>query len=292
MNTEKQKVQGLLLENLWDLCYRAHYNTSFSPDRRATTYIKDYSQMLEDDLKELGENQGSYGEKFIEKFSSWMNAKSRCMSSMITGPANFPVKKAQKANNSERKHSDDLHLWRESYFRAVNRIPIKSPEDDKEIAEQKLENLINLQLEVKAINDEIRKSKLTDFREILKHLLDKDFDKTLIQCVELSGGKYKIPSYFLTNNNAMIKATKDKIKAMDSRIERKNTWEDIKFGGGYITIEDDRLKIFHDEKPSKEIMQELKKNGYRYSPTWVCWCRKHTGNSIYSLKFLSFVGAK
>ena len=284
-----EQVKTMALGHLWELCYRAHSNTSFSPERRANSYVSEYSEMLEADLKELKENQGNYKEKFIAKFSDWMSAKGRCISSMITGGSNFPVRRAQKANDSERNKCDSFYHWREKYFKAVNRVPTKSPEDDKEAAERKLEKLVNNQLEWKAINAAIRKSKITNESELLNHLIALDFNPSSIKLIDYRGGKFKIPSFYLTNNNATIKNTKDKIKAMETRIERKMTWEDITFEGGYVTIEDDRLKIFHDEKPTREVIQEIKSNGYRWSPNWACWCRKHTGNAVFGLKHLSFL---
>ncbi len=261
-----EQVKTMALGHLWELCYRAHSNTSFSPEKRANSYVSEYSEMLEADLKELKENQGNYKEKFIAKFSDWMSAKGRCISSIITGGSNFPVRRAQKANDSERNKCDAFYHWRDKYFKAVNRVPTKSPEDDKEAAERKLEKLVNNQLEWKAINAAIRKSKITNESELLTHLITLDFNPYSIKLIDYRGGKFKIPSFYLTNNNATIKNTKDKIKAMETRIERKMTWEDITFEGGYVTIEDDRLKIFHDEKPTREVIQEIKSNGYRWSP--------------------------
>jgi hypothetical protein len=216
---------------------------------------------------------------------------------MITGGSNFPVRRAQKANNSESNKYNDFINWRERYFNAVNRVPTKSPEDDREAAEKKLEKLLNVQLEMKAINAEIRKCKLKTLEELTHHLVVKEgFNPVLVSCMDSyhakQTGKYKIPGFTLTNNNAKIKAAADKIKIMETRIDRKNTWKDIIFEGGHVTIEDDRLKIFHDEKPEKEIIQEIKNNGFRWSPNWQCWCRKHTGNAIYSLKYLSFINTK
>lgn len=287
--TEKDNAQKYILGDLYQLCYRAFYNTSFSPEKRALSYIKEYSEILESDLKELGENQGNYREKYISKFSDWMGAKGRCISSMITGPSNFPVRKAQKANQSEHNKSVEFSNWRERYFKAVNRVPTKSPEEELILAERNLEFLINFQFEVKEINKEIRSSKLTDLKEIISHLVNLDYSPKTIQLIDFRGGKYKIPSYVLTNNNATIKRTQDKVKIMQTRIERKNTWEDITFEGGYLTIEDDRVKIFHDEKPEKEVIQEIKSNGFRWSPHWKCWTRKHTGNAIYTAQRLSFI---
>jgi len=287
------EAKKMILGDLWDLCYKAHSHTSLSPERRANSYIKEYSELLESDLKELGENQGNYREKYINKFGEWMSAKGNCMSSMITGGANFPVSKANKANARERKKSDDFSYWRKKYFNAVNRVPTKSPEDDRDEAERKLENIVNAQLEMKLINAEIRKCKIKDLEPLIKHLTGLGFNSVLISLIDnfssRNSGKYKIPSFTLTNNNAKIKAAEKKIKIMEARIDNKNTWEDIIFTGGYITIEDDRVKIFHDEKPEREIIQEIKKNGFRWSPNWGCWCRKHTGNALFAVKYLSFI---
>jgi len=296
LNQEKTAIneaKKMILGDLWDLCYRAHSHTSFSPERRANSYVKEYSELLESDLKELGENKGNYREKFINKFGDWMRAKGNCMSSMITGGSNFPVSKANKANARERKKSDDFSHWRKKYFDAVNRVPTKSPEDDRDEAERKLEKLVNAQLEMKEINAEIRKSKIKDLEPLIKHLTGVGFNSVLISLIDnfssRNSGKYKISGFTLTNNNANIKAAEKKIKMMDARIKNKNTWEDIIFTGGYITIEDNRVKIFHDEKPEKEIIQEIKKSGFRWSPNWKCWCRKHTGNALFAVKYLSFI---
>lgn len=291
------EAKKMVLGSLWELCYRAHSGTSFSPERRANSYVKDYSEELKADLLTLGENSGNYKEKYINHFSNWMSAKSRCISSMITGGSNFPVRRAQKANNSESNRYNEFINWRERYFNAVNRVPTKSPEDDREAAEKKLERLLNVQLEMKAINAEIRKCKITDFTELVNHLtIKEEFNPVLVSCMDSyharQTGKYKIPGFTLTNNNAKIKAAAQKIKTMETRIDTKNTWKDIIFEGGHVTIEDDRLKIFHDEKPERAIIQEIKSNGFRWSPNWACWCRKHTGNAIYSLKFLSFINTK
>jgi len=288
-----QEAKKMLLGDLWESAYRAHCGTSFSPERRANSYIKDYSEELAADLKELGDNQGNYKEKYISKFGDWMGAKSRCISSMITGGSNFPVRRAQKANSSERNHSEAFHHWRVKYFTAVNRVPTKSPEDEIEAAEKRLEFLVVMQLEMKEINAEIRECKIKDLRELINHLVELGYRPELVKLLDnfygKQSGKYKIPGFTLTNNNAKIKSTEQKLKVMQNRIVTKNNWEDIIFEGGRVTIEDDRVKVFHDEKPEKEIIQEIKSNGFRWSPNWGCWCRKHTGNAIFATKRLSFI---
>lgn len=100
---------------------RAFYNTSHSPERRGDSVIQDYIN----DLKSLSdyitgaaqdERQKAIAQsvfdglraKYRAKTQKWIWAQSRCLSSFIVGPANFPVRRAEKANRAERARADDL----------------------------------------------------------------------------------------------------------------------------------------------------------------------------------------
>lgn len=281
--------QNLILSDLWELCYRAYTGTSFSPEKRADQTIKEYSELLENDLKELGENTGNYKEKFITYFRDWMNAKSNCISSMIAGPSNFPVNKARKANSREHAKSEEFFKWREKYFKAVNRQKTLSPEEELDIALARLDELILLQDMMKQANKILKKHGVSQAAFVA--LEEIGMKPELITEITQPGKYYGIgfPRFSLTNNNATIKRTEEKIKIMRVRIERKENFEDLNFSGGRITIEDDRVKIFHESKPSQDVINELKSSGFRWSPFWKCWCRKHTGNAIQVSKNLSFV---
>jgi len=289
----KQDVNGLILEELWELCYRAHSWISFSPEKRATQYIREYSEILENDLIELGENQGNYKEKFIIKFSSSMSSKSNCASSVITGGSNFNVRRAEKANNAERNKMLEFHAFREKYFKAVNRQRTLSPEEELDNALIELDEVSNNQDMMKEINSLMRKeAKSGNFNYCIEVVKSEGYPEDLVKELEQlydSGYGSNFPSFILTNNNSKIKRLKDKVMVMKSRINTKNDFQDITFIGGYLTIEDDRIKIFHDSKPDSSVIQELKSNGFRWSPNWKCWCRKHTSNALFVSKKLTFI---
>jgi hypothetical protein len=298
MKNSADEVKGLILGDLWDLCYKAHSWTSFSPEKRATQHVKDYSEMLESDLNELGESQGNYKEKFIQKFKDWMASKSNCASTMITGGANFNVRRNEKALKAERNKVEAFYNWREKYFKAVNRVRTLSPEEELDNALIDLDKVSNRQLMMRDANSLLRKMNFNDLQkdEIEQHITHKmneeDYPESMILEIIWNGNNgygYSYPSFTLTNNNSKIKRLTDKVNVMRNRIERKSTFKDIIFNGGYVTIEDDRLKVFHEIKPENEIIQELKSNGFRWSPNWKCWCRKHTGNAIISINRLSFI---
>lgn len=290
---KKEDVKGLILEDLWELCYRAHSWISFSPEKRATQYITDYSSILEEDLKSLGENQGNYKEKFINHFRSWMNSKGNCASSVITGGSNFNVRRAEKANNTEHSKMLQFYAFREKYFKAVNRQRTLSPEEELDNSLIELDEVSNNQTMMKEINSLMRKeAKNGNFGHCLEVAKSEGYPEELVNELERlysSGYGTNFPSFMLTNNNAKIKRLTQKVENMKSRIETKKDFEDVKFDGGFFTIEDDRIKIFHDNKPEPNVIQELKSKGFRWSPNWKCWCRKHTGNALFVTKNLSFI---
>ena len=90
---------------------RAHSATSFSPERRAASCVQDFSQELEADLRALGGSAGNYKEKYLAHLRKWTAAKSRTMSPMITGPANFPAERNRKAFERERRAWEEFHAW-------------------------------------------------------------------------------------------------------------------------------------------------------------------------------------
>lgn len=277
--------KDFLLSQYWDLCYRAHVNVSFSPERRADMYVKDYSEQLEEDLKTLGDNQGNYKEKYIRHFTDWMSAKTRCLSSMITGPANFPTRRAEKANNSEHNHFVKFETWRAKYFKAVNRERTLSPEEDLEKMYKKLDDTIILNEKVKDWNKSIRSFKAGKIDE--KQLSGELAGKGMVERSYVSMFKHSFKYSYWNGFGTLaadIKRQKERIEALKSRIETKSSWEDITFEGGYITVDDDRVKVFHDEKPEQQIINDLKRHGFKWSRFWGCWCRKHTAQAIYDAK--------
>ena len=268
----------MILEHLRESARRAHSGTSFSPEKRADGIIRCYSEELESDLRELGGNAGNYKEKYIAKLSTYLSRKGRTISPMITGGSNFPVARNMKAMEAEYNAFKAFTAWRERYFKAVNRVPTPSPEEDLDNAVADLDKLI------------IKQQKMKDANRIIR---SKKFDKIILleeagwaneSAIKMLKEEVIFPSYSLTNNNAKIKARKQKIEIMKNRIETKETFEKIEFEGGYIDIESDRVIIKHEEKPDRAVIDKIKARGFRWSRNYSCWCRKHTAMALRDAK--------
>jgi hypothetical protein len=104
-----------VIEKMKDLAIRAHLGTSWSPESRGEWMVKEYSKDLALLLSEVpAEHHDWITEKYVKLLSAWWFSKSRCISSMIAGPSNFPVRRAQKLSNWADGHYQTFADWRNS----------------------------------------------------------------------------------------------------------------------------------------------------------------------------------
>lgn len=265
---------------LRDIFYRAYSGTSFSPEVRAESCVLEFSEELDADLKELGSGSGHYAEKYIGHLRTWALRRSRCMSPMITGPARFPTESNMKKMTYEHNAWIEFRRWRERYIRRASAEKTKSPEEELDDALEAFEKERAYHEMMLGVNRIVRgkmsqEEKLTEMLETFG--LHQD---TCLKLILDSG----FQSFSLTNHNNKVKRLEEKVLIMKTRIQRKETFSKIIFPGGSIDIENDRVVIRHDERPEKEVIEKLRSNGFRWSPNWHCWCRKHTGNAIVAAK--------
>lgn len=234
----------------------SYNNISFYGEKRGEQDYEYYSSLLQNDLIELGENTGNYRAKFIAKVMDIYYKQARCTSAFIVGPANYNLRKHEKSWASRDNAYEHFVHWRNKYFKAVNRVRTLSPEAEIDKAIERLEFL------------ESEKSKLP--YKWSHELTEEEKEK---HCS-------------VYNVTTKIRETRKKIEVMKQRIEAKNNSTELVFPGGKIYIENDRVIIAHDEKPSSEVIEAIKKRGFRWSPKMGNWCRKHTGNAVYDAKKL------
>lgn len=275
----------------YQLAYNAHRNTSFSPEKRAKSYCDCLDHSLEI-FKSIGAS-----EKSIEKLESlwidWMHAKSRCLSSMITGPANFPVAKAQKANDSEQKKGQAYYdyfdkvkgaIEKENYYKEnPTERPINSSDVDAlDRLKEKVCILEKLQDAMKTCNKIHRKEgkeaaenyiKSTGLREHMKSHWRED-------CA--------FASFQLTNNNAEIKRLKGRIIEIE-RAKQQQSKSNQLIDGIKYTKDTEAMRIFFefDGKPDSSTRDILKSNGFRWTPSKGHWGRKLTLNAERSASIVS-----
>lgn len=276
-----------------DLAVRAFNGTSWTPEKRGEQTISEYASILRGDydaLLKYAENDAEvallaaefarYRSGFAERYKSWLSTRSRCISSAITGPSNFPVRRAEKYNNWESGKWADLMEFRKRALDAIKKKlrpelrPIMSGDDNAvDRLKKKLEGAEKLQALMKAVNAAIRKNLKNGYEAQLAAVMAAGLDEAKARKILEPDymGALGFAGWALTNNNADIRRMKDRL----AKLERDKATPAAVVEGAAARVEDcpaeNRVKLFFPGKPDEEVRAKLKSNGFRWAPTEGCW---------------------
>ena len=270
----------------YETAKRAYYWFSFSPEKRAENECQFFDEILAE-FEAAGIDEAGKA-KFERLFLLSLAAKSRCASSMVTGPARFNVEKNRRANARERKVSHELLAYIERVRKAIDKInhPENYPadairSDDKnavDLLKEKLAKLQKAQEQMKACNKIVKdkkENKIERLAEILgteeraKELLKPDF------C-----GRVGFASFNLTSNNAAIKAAQERIIEIEKMEKVEEKEEEINGVKVIQNKEEMRLQLIFDGKPAQEMINLLKSKGFKWSPRFGAWQRLLNENCL------------
>jgi hypothetical protein len=277
-------------------------NVSFRPDKRGAMAVDDYCQMLFNDYTELhdlyeSENSlhlfddafSTYRNNFRTHYVSYLSAESRCISSAITGPANFPVRRAEKANDSSRKRYDEFTTFRERSKKSMRKqvqpfgdgSVIRSNDPDALAKLQhKLNTLVKNQEAMKAVNKIARQKISNDEKiEAIAAALGITDPMSKKMIVPNSYGCVGFAGYALANNNANIKAVQARIDEL-SKLPGKLFG--LEANGVSMFVADGRIQIKFPDKPDEDKRARLRKNAFKWSPSRGTWVRQDTANARYA----------
>jgi hypothetical protein len=102
----------------------------------------------------------------------------------------------------------------------------------------------------------------------------------------------RLPGYVTTNNRGRIKQAKEQLAKAEYAAIRKATVNDqppqpIASGPGWEineAIDDDRVRIHFDDKPSADIRAIVKGHGFRWAPSQDAWQRQNTENCLFAAR--------
>lgn len=280
------------------LAYNAHLGTSFVPDKRADDVIAGYMAEMAEMIETFTpfvtpENEAAikaelerYRLGYIKYLSAMLSAESRTMSSMITGPSNFPVRSNQKRLETAHKRLEEFLGWRklarermDKTFnpRRLANAPVSSDDSDAVAKLQaKIEQAEKLQEMMKAANAIVRK-KIADDEKVAQLVkLDGISEQTAWDLLKPDYmGQTGFANYQLTNNNANIRRMRERVVQLEKERERPQA-DDLKLDG--VTISENtglnRLQLFFDGKPPFEVRTKLKAHGFHWSPREGAWQRQ------------------
>lgn len=304
------------LEIDYETAYRAHSGTSFSPEKRAKSeqeefqaHIKNVTEFFQslvkiDEQKQIAQDLTElYIKKYHKLYTDYLHSRSGLMSAMITGPANFPVRRMEKKNQSvDNKLNALLDFTKSKKAKYAKIISDVKPEGWNELEElkNKLANMEKFHEGMKKANSLLKKLSKQGGVTVstFKELFEIESGLTISFMIEMHWRSAPVQngyeSFELTNHNSRMKTVRAKIKQLES--QESSTEEDnqeTSFEGGTIVQNqaENRLQILFDDIPSAEIRTELKSNGFRWSRKFSAWQRQLTNNAIFAVRRLSFVGS-
>lgn len=214
-----------------------------------------------------------YARKLAENINQCNLIDARVPSILIAGGSNFPVRKKEKQNAARDKNMGE-YMQIEGLLDKVRSTGMGgiSADDDRAVEklEAKLAGLEAMQEEMKTVNAYYRKHKTLEGCPVLSAEEIGKLQSSMASDWRKNPVPY--PSYLLTNNNANIRRTRQRIEDLKSQSEYAG-WA---FPGGRAEINEgeNRLQLFFEEKPSEEQRRELKSNGFKWAPSQGAWQRQ------------------
>jgi len=286
----------------WEIAYRAFTGTSHSPERRAATAIKEYSNHLVSMQKKLPAEGDfdAYRNGYSRRYLSWLGTRSGVVSTMITGRSGFNVGRAQKKSDSADRRWQELSDWHDAFMKRQKR------EDDaaylearggvigdleKQLAEREKRQAL-----MKAVNRIAKRKKGTKEEKVAELMRTFDWKESTALAVMKAERGYSLgfQSFELTNNNANIKRIKQRLvdeRAKEVRQGRDEYTVDLSGLDGWpdatvtYNTDEDRIQIVFAERLPKDDWLKFKGRGFRAKRDGTIQ-RQLTENGIYALRQL------
>jgi hypothetical protein len=282
------------LDEHWGLAMRAFSWTSFDPEKRGARAIIEHERELNADLKDMPEEEKErYISNYKKYFSAWLSACSSCASSAITGGSGFNTRRAEAANKREHARMEDFIQWREKALKATaKRKEEARPEEEKRAEDWgRLErSILRAAAIIHGVNTGVERgwnkalfvSSIFNKVETYAKKGDTETVQKAIDCIRKFN---ETMSVVITERHKFFKLT-EVAEANREKIEDKATKEsqEIKIKGGkaVFNYREDRLQLIFDEKPSADIISQLKRAAFKWCPRFGAWQRQMTGNAVYA----------
>lgn len=278
-----------------------------------TTYEKFFAMFpIKDEYTEqqkayLAERAVSWKSLVEEAYNEDLRRRSDIVPVNVAGASNYP---AERMNKRMDKRMSRQQEWSEKMETFVSNSSkgIRSLTPSETIIEEyrtkktsdailsadplavekltaKIEFLENKQKRMKAANAHYRKHKtMRGYAKLSDEAADR-LDQEIKAGYSWQQCPY--PSFELTNNNATLRATKERLTQLERHKEQQPI-SGYRFEGGEVVAnyDIDRLQVLFDEKPNSDARADLKSNGFRWAPSEGAWQRQLTRNALAAVRGL------
>lgn len=285
---------------------RAYYGVSQFPERRAESTRSEYAETMATDYAELKEQAvkggtlasleeefARYRAGYCKRYHAYLHSSSRCVSSFIAGPSNFPAARMNKRADIAHKRLSEFLDFRARAKAAIRRVlrpdlaPIYASDSNAlERLEAKLTRAEALQVRMRATNATIRRMAKDGQPAQIAALLQMGYglgSATRLLQPDFCG-RIGFADYELTNNGANIrrmKARVEQITRLQATPAQELEGENARFEDA---PQDNRVRLWFAGKPSEDIRTDLKRNGFRWTPSLGCWQAFRNFNAMHTAK--------
>lgn len=232
----------------------------------------------------------TYARRLAENTNRSNEIAARVPSILIAGGGNFPVRKKEKQDRADETNRKE---WREIQglldkirSTGLGGISADDPEAVSKL-EAKLEKLQRFQETMKAVNAYYKKNKTLDGCPGLSAEEIATLKAKMARNWRAEPRPYE--SYDLTNNNAAIRQVKSRIEELKKQAETVYIGWD--FEGGFVDVDRaaNRLQVFFDDKPEREVCAAMRHAGFRWAPSVGAWQRQLNSNAFYAADHLECI---
>lgn len=255
----------------------------------------------------LKQRENEYADLLTEKYNDQLYREGSNPSAMMAGPAKFNYGKYERKFEAEMRSQEEYRNKQEKFVENTKKqLERMEPEEkqiarwrngkwsygetisaDDPLAEKKLQAKLDYHTEqqqkMKDANAYYRKNGsmqgFTGFNDATNQKIDAQMQDFKDRGMP-SYAKQPFQSYSLTNNNASIKSTRDRLTQIQNQKQRAaqtgGNGGGTKFDGGEIVRNTgiNRLQIKFDSIPDAATRQKLKSEGWHWSPREGAWQRK------------------
>ena len=299
---------------------RSYSWISFDPDAHAERDIKQWGEMfysLYNSLSGEAKKQGVL-EKYNSAFNNGYNSllklereiiatRSKTFSTAITGGAGITEKQISTNETRMRLQAEKNELWNQKYdklHKILEKIAKNKPADlyeEGDVIKSTDNNaMTKLQQKLKMLQDrktmlkngvvaakEYQKNK--DLSVFKKYNIDEETTKTIVNHIDKGGKPTEKDMYkwfTMPYLNRDIKEVEKRIAILEKN-QSQGEKETLIEGGKIVhNGEAQRLQIFFDGIPSKEVREALKSHAFKWAPTAKAWQRTLTENAKYAVNTL------
>ena len=299
---------------------RSYSWISFDPDARAERDIKQWGEIfysLYNSLSEEAKKQGvleAYNTAFDNGYTALLKlekeiiaTRSKTFSTAITGGAGITEKQVSTNEKRMRQQSEKSELWNQKYdklHKILEKIAKNKPADlyeEGDVIKSTDNNaMTKLQQKLKMLQDrktmlkngvvaakEYQKNK--DISVFKQYNIDSETTEQIINHID-KGGKpteKDMYSWFtMPYLNRDIKEVEKRIAILEKNQSQGEKETLIEGGKIVYNGEAQRLQIFFDGIPSKEVREALKAHAFKWAPTAKAWQRTLTENAKYAVNTL------